>query len=424
MNRRIAGFHLPAVILLAIIVAGCGTGKKVLQVYSPTPEEIISSHLTLGEPVTLINDLESYPEFKDRIENALYRHIDYGKYDYEALKQFSLVAQDDYSAAVFFDSLLVDRQESILSRLSEEDLDVVGEYYRNNVQQHDFLYNALKEAYFEEIDSLEYYGLRSLHKAFEGTDLDKLVYSRYSDVRNEILKGIMEELTPYFDAEQELLEAIDSQLREDLEKYIEKGVVQVASELSERVDRGFFKRTFQRKDIDNYSITEYAELLVSRYIDKDYISDLIYKRMGNYVRETTLVRKAYLQHYREDATKNDEYYITGVLSDDTPYNLSVSNSMASEIQNLKTKNEATTFISFALAFTPIGWPAFLLDAYDFYNGMTEGSKVETMMNQMSESLYLGYTNQIDVYLHKVYTTIDNAREVSKDFIIEDFYENF
>lgn len=406
-----------------ILVVGCGTARKAESTVLPTSEDIVSEHLTLKDPITLLDDLEKYPEFKEGIERVLYDRIDYDNYDFKELQGISRVAQDDFTAAVFFDSLLVVRQEKVLSMLSEEDLEKVGAFYKNNSSQYDFLHDALKEAYFADIDNLDYYGLKSLHMAFKDTDLDKLVYPRYSSVRNDLVKGIMDELNPFFDTEEEILDAIDEAIRTDLQEYIENGVVGVVSDLSEKVDRGIFKRTFKRQDMDNYSVTEYAKKLVAKYIDEEYISDLIYTRVGGFIQASTDARFEYLSNYCDDAAENGLYYIGGDVGTDS-MDLMVENSKAQEIQNLKAFNDATTVTSLALIFTPVGWVGVLVDALDFYNGMTESSKINTMMDQMSESLYVGYSDQVDKYLTGLYNQVNKAREDSKNYITRYFYEVF
>ena len=416
--------HLIWMLSFGLLAVGCGTMRKAEQVIPPTPEQIVSEHLSLRDPIDLLDDLEKYPEFKDRIENTLYRRINYDDYDYKELKEFSMLAQDDFDASVFFDSLLVDRQESVLSMLAEEeDVVQVGIFYRNNYQQYDFLHDVLKDAYFGEVDNLEYYGLRSLHMAFINTDLDKLVYPRYSMVRNEIVTGIMDELNPYFIAEKELLDGIDEEIRSNLETYIENGVVSVVSELSEKVDRGFFKRTFRRKDMDNYSVTEYAEKLVGEYLDQEYISDVINTGMTSFIQASTHTRMDYLKNYCEDASENSHYYISGEYGSDS-IDLIADKSKAKDIQNLKAFNNATTIASFAMMFSPVGWAGLLVDALDFYNGLTESSKVKTMMDQLSEALYVSCTEQVDRYMSDLYTDIDKAREESQKYITRYFNEIF
>ena len=419
----ISVFHL-WMLSLGLLVVGCGTMRKAEQVIPPTPEQIVSEHLSQRDPIDLLDDLDKYPEFKDRIENTLFRRINYEDYDYKELKEFSRLAQDDFDASVFFDSLLVDRQESVLSMLSDEDdIFKVGIFYRNNSQQYDFLHDELKEAYFEDVDNLDYYGLKHLHMAFVNTDLDKLVYPRYSSVRDEIVTGIMDELNPYFAEEKEMLDEIDGEIRSNLESYIENGVVSVVSELSEKVDRGFIKRTFRRKDMDNYSVTEYAEKLIRDYLDQGYISDVINNGMTNFIKASTLTRMDYLENYCGDASDNSQYYISGEYGPDA-LDMVADKSKAKDIQNLKTFNNVTTVVSLAMVFTPVGWAGLLIDALDMYNGLTESSKIKTMMDQLSEALYVSCTEQVDKYMSDLYTDIDNAREESKKYIIRYFNEVF
>ena len=120
-------------------MVACGTARKAELVVQPTPEEIVSEHLALKDPITLLDDMEKYPEFKEGIERVLYYRIDYDDYDFKKLQGISRAAQDDFTAAVFFDSLLVERQGKVLSMLAEEDLERVGAFYKSNSQQFDFL---------------------------------------------------------------------------------------------------------------------------------------------------------------------------------------------------------------------------------------------------------------------------------------------
>lgn len=422
MQKRTTFFLLTGHLALLMLVASCGASRKVAD-QPPTPFDIIASHLASPSPDQLLADMASYPEYAYLIEPSLY-HISYDDYAYKDIQRFSKAADDDFRASVFFDSLLVSRQEKVLTLLSETDeLDRVGEYYRENGNDMDFLRPILKESYFSEVDSLDYSSLKSLFFAFKDTDLERLVRPRYQEARGDLLAAIMDELNPYFETEKELLADIDASLREDFEDYIEQGVIKVAEDLSERAERGLFKRFFKRKEIDDYSISEYAEMLIAENLRKEYFREQIDLRITDYIQQTTMVRWEYLRHYRDDAYDCPDYYIAGELGDDIDFEMAADGSEATRIQNFKLFHEATTVVSTALIFVPAGWVGLLIDGVDLYNGFTEDSKVGKMMDNLTSSLYTTVTSSVDEYLKDLIYKVDYAREESKQYIIRRLYED-
>lgn len=423
MKNRTTLF-LTGYLVLLILVASCGTPRKATDI-APTPLDIIRIHLDNPSPDQLLSDLVSYPEYAYLIEPSLYQHVSYNNYAYKDIQRFSKAAGDDFRASIFFDSLMVSRQETILTMLSEiDDLDKIGDYYRENGSDMDFLRQALKESYFSEVDSLDYSSLKALFFSFKDTDLETLVRPRYLEVRSELLAEIMDELRSYFETEKELLADIDALLREDFEDYIEQGVIKVAEDLSERAERGLLKRFFKRKEIDNYSISEYAEMLIAENLNKEYFREQIDLRITDYIQQTTIVRWEYLRHYRDDAHECPHYYIAGELGNNINFEMNVDGSEATRIQNLKLFHEATSVVSTALIFVPIGWVGLLIDGMDFYNGFTEGSKVDKMMDNLTSSLYTTVASSVDEYLKNLIYKVDYAREESKQYIIQRFYEDF
>ena len=400
----------------------CGAAKVVVN--EPTSFEIVSSHLESGDPKVLLGDLAEYPEHTDLIENQLYHGIVYHNFTYNQIKELAELAQEDFRASVYFDSLLVAREEGTLKYLQPKSINEVGAFYRANGQTMDFLRDNLKEAYFDNIAGLDYYGLKTLHSAFLDTDLDSIVLPTYLDTRKRLLAAILSELEPYFMEEEESLDNIDTAIRSELEDYIEEGVVSVAAGLSEKLDRGILKRVFKRRDIDNYSITEYTERLVGQYIDGRYISDYIIQGFSDYVTTSTEIRGESLSNYLDNAKTCQAYYIPEIRNANNSFLLTADKSQASRIQSLKTFNDATAVTSVTLAFTPVGWVSLAVDALDFYNGFTEESKVQTMLDRLTESLYASISDSIDAYMKELYSNINHAREESKDFIIKQLNENF
>ena len=421
MNKPLFSFFNLLVVCLGIV--SCGTARKVVSV-EPSKVNVVRSHLAVSDPMVLLNDLIQYPEYAETIEPYLYERS-YRPFTYADLERFSQSAKNDVRASMFFDSLLVDRQASILASLAEEkDVVRVADFYKKNSREMPFLKSVLKDTYFSQVETMDYTGLKSLYFAFRGTDLEELVSPRYSAVRSDLLSRIMLELNPFFDKEQALLNRIDADLRKDCERYIEKGVRTVAVNLSERVDRSLFKRVFKRIDIDNYSVEEYADKLVAENIDQKYIRGLVEARLSSYIQSSTKMRMEYLKNYLDDASSCPDYYMAGGLGSGTGFNMVADASDARRIGNAKFFSEATSVVSTILDFTPVGWIGHVISGVSLYNDLTEGSKTAAMMDQLASSLYKTVATSVNDYLNSQISRVDEARETSRQNIIKMFNEDF
>ena len=412
--------------VLAIISSSCGVSRKAVNI-QPTSYDIVQGHLRVGDPAVLLEDLDTYPEYRDEIESKLFKWIDYRPFSYGQLKRLSELSEDDYSASVFYDSLLVDRQERIYEMLSDMSIDDVGKYYNENFADQDFLRNLMLETYFQDTENQDYYTLKAIYSAFRETNLASYITPVYSARRKELLEIILSDFKDLFNAEKELLSNIERGIREQLEAYIQEGVVNITSEFSERVDRGLLKRTLKRKDIDNFSIQEYAAKLITENLNQEYITEKISLPLYDFLTGSMTLRAELLSDYQEDADVCDKYYIPMDILSEFGLNMSVSNDKASQIQTIKKTNEVVSVASIALSFSPVGWLAWVgraFDVVDLYNGFTEDSKIKTMMESFSSSLYTDVEKSVGQYLDSLFSEVSNKRKETELYIIKRINEDF
>ena len=421
MNKRL----LPLLSLLGLfsVLLSCGTARKAVTI-EPSRMDVVRSHLESPDPVVLLNDLRTCPEYAATIEPGLYS-ISYQRYSYPELVRFAELAEQDVRASMFFDSLVVDRQAYTLDYLAREgDLDRVAAFYRGNSKQMPFLYPAMKEAYFSSVESMDYSGLKSLYFAFRGTDLEELVSPRYSSVRGDLLSRIKKELNPFFAKEQAMLDEIEAGMRKDCEKYIQRGVRTVMTNMAEKVNRGLLDKLTEWKGMDSYTIEQYADMLISQNLSGEYIRGLVEDRLSSYVQSSSKMRFEYLKNYLPDATLCQDYYLAGKLGGSTGFSMAADASGAQRISNSKFLSGALSVASTLLTFLPGGGLAKWIGAASFLDDLTGQARLEAQIAQMSKDLYTTVARSVDEYLNTQVTRANAAREASKQYIIKVFDEDF
>lgn len=409
-------------ILLSICTCSCSTTSKLPPV--ETAEQIIGQHAQMKDPFILWEDIERFPANRDIIQTLLFRSLDYDNISYGGLKRLSMLAKDDFNASVFFDSLLIDRQTETLERLSNLSVKGVGEFYRKNGKEHDYLRDELKDLYLENLNEYDYLALKDLHNAFVETDLSETIDQAYFPLRSTMLKAIFDDFELYFEAEDLLLTDVEYNIRETLDGYASDGVKKVIADLSEKVDRGLFKKVFKREDMDQYTISEYASMLISKYLDPEPISDFVAKEISEYISTIYEQREEYISHYFDDADTCSLYYISPELIKEGTLSINDDNENFSDIQRLKTINGLISAASVALSFTPAAAYTIPLDLLDLYNGIKEESKISIMMKDATKSLYASYTDAIDNYINEIISAISQSNKVSRYYIIQKFNEDF
>jgi hypothetical protein len=154
-------------VILCTILFSCSSTRKITKVDDLS---LITNAYTQGDILFLINALEKYPLYRGYTESYLYSY-DFSTKSYGHIKQYAKVAQNDVNATIFFDSLLLNKQTITIDSLSNLSIAEVGEFYKENSHEHDYLKTILRETYFSDVQSLDYRNRKTLYNAFKDTDL-------------------------------------------------------------------------------------------------------------------------------------------------------------------------------------------------------------------------------------------------------------
>lgn len=219
-----------------------------------------------GNVMLLIEALEQYPLYRGYTESFLYDK-DYSKVEYGRLKQYATAAQNDAEATIFFDSLLLNKQTITIDSLSNLSIAEVGEFYKENSSEHDYLKTILRDAYFSDVQSLDYRNRKTLYNAFKDTDLSSDIVQPYHELRDSLLSEIKGVLIPYFNSEREMLTQIEEVVRYESQKYIDDGIEKIITAANEKNDRGLFKKIFKREAMDSFSFKEYVNDVINKTYD-------------------------------------------------------------------------------------------------------------------------------------------------------------
>ena len=407
-----------------MVTASCGTQSRVPVVSTPSHYSIVSDHIQNAGPLVLLEDLDRYPELSDYIEQSLLVDGKYTSFTYGQIKQLAEKSQNNVSASVFFDSLLIDRQEKTIEYLSNCTLKEIGQYYRENIEEHDYLKEIIKDSFFTDVDNADYLTLKKLNEEFENSDLSNSITPIYKEVRATMLSSIMTDLDGLFTTEEEVLSGMEADLRFLLEQYIEDGVAIIIPELSEKIDRNLFKKIFKRKEMDNFSLPKYTEKLISEHLNQEYIYERVSKSVIDFIAVSTKYRKDYLSTYMDDWLSCQFYYISPTLMDDYELYMDIDRNTIQRIHATRVINSVISVSSLVATFTPLAPAGIALDALDMYNGVTEDGKVSTMMETVSNSLYSDSISSVDSYIKQVFGDLRHEWLATKDFIIKRFYEDF
>ena len=101
------------IIAFCASIFSCSSTKKNTNIDDLT---LITTAHNEGDIPFLINALETYPFYRGYTESYLYNY-DYSKTKYPQLKRYAQVAQNDITATIFFDSLLIQKQTFIIDSL-------------------------------------------------------------------------------------------------------------------------------------------------------------------------------------------------------------------------------------------------------------------------------------------------------------------
>lgn len=411
-------FHpvIPSVIAgMLFILASCGFCRT-----TTIPEsERIRSDYENDNVQALIEDLWRYPMSRSLTESLLFHQTDYSVHSYSGLKDYALAAEPDFEAAVFFDSLKYDRQEQVLRSLSQMPLAQVGDFYRKNCEEHDYLHWSLMPL-FDGVDSLDYRSLKELNDAFLSTDLQQYVNPRYVQMRDSLLTDICCAVDEYFSIEKRLASDVETAVRAECESYIEEGVSAVISSLAEKEGRGLFQRTFKRKDMDRYSFREYADLLIDRNLNPALVEKTVRERLSGWMQEVNRYRNELTATYLGDA---HVCLASGGGGSGTSVRLATGDREIDKIKGIKAVGSALSWGSLAIGFIPgINMIGIIADAVDLIYGLRQSGKVNEAMSRLSDALYEGSISGADEYITSVFKAVNTNISDTNNLIKEALYE--
>ena len=408
-------------VLITMLSVSCGYRRINREL---APMDVINAHVMIEDRDGLFADLLRYPEYSHVIDSLVINVVGCSDQSYNKIVEYAYIADGDSLLTQYLGELIVKKQSEVLNEISDMSLENVGDYYRTHSSDYPFLTDVVDSAYFSNVDTLDYYSLKHLYGAFKDTDFESKVYPQYEEVRNSWLKVINEDLENYFTQEETILDAVEYRVRDKIERYIEKGVDKIIVEFEDKLDRGFFTRLFKHDTKDDYSIYEYARILVSQNLDPNYISTSVNNELLEFISVSTKLREEYICSLQDDYATCQDYYISDTISVSQPFDKSISASDASRIQNMRFMGNLLSAASFALAFTPYGWISAIADAADLINGMSEPSREQEMIESFVSNLYLEATEGVDDYLTKVFEALEHERFETESYIRNRINEEF
>ena len=296
-----------------------------------------------------------------------------------------------------------------------------GRFYKDNHTTHDFLTEILRDAYFSDVQSLDYKSRKSLYNAFKNTDLSNEIEEPYRTLRDSLMSDILAVLNPYFDSEKEIIDQIETAVRYDSQKYIEKGIEEIINAANKKNDRSLFKQIFQREDIDKYTFKEYINKAINDTFDYSYVEKLAKERLSEYLHSSQDMRSMLFNQYFND----DEYENIYIPDSTAKIQLVwvIGRDDVSNIQSIKNTGAALTAVSTAISFIPyLNTIAIAADAIDIIYGFQQDGKINQAIEQLASTIYNDSSKCINEYIaalfkelkQQQYITEKNFRKIFKD----------
>ena len=392
-----------------------GVNEKVLR-------SIVNAHLQ-EDIEFLIHALDKYPSLKGYTESYLYSY-DFSNCSYGHLKQYATAAQNNIEAAIFFDSLLLNKQVATIDSLSNLNISAIGEFYQKKGNEHDYLKEVLRDAYFSDVQTLDYQSRKSLYNVFKDTDLSAEIEQPYHELRDSLLTEIKSELNPYFNSEREILKQIESEIRYEAQQYVETGLEKIIQAANEKNDRGLLKQIFKRENIDNYSFREYINKVINETYDCSYIEQLTKERLAEYITSSKQLRSMLFNQYFSDENYENIYISNNAIQNQLSW--MIGRGKVDEVQNIKNIGTALTVGSFALGVIPgVGTAiAVAADVADFAYGLSQDEQINQAVEQMANTIYNDSVICIDNYITTVFQNLAEAQQTTENNFIKVFNDDF
>lgn len=277
----------------------------------------------------------------------------------------------------------------------------------HNVELQEYLQPYISDAYLRNLENQDYQTLKSLYVSFKGTDLEPKLSEQYNRVRGGLLRDISLALEDYFESEREMLERIEYYVRTKSEEYVQKGTIEITAQLVKKNDRNLVQKIFKHQDKDKYSFSSYAQTMISKHFNPAVITRIVDECLDSFIGEANSYRNdvcfRYLG-YNDGTTILPSYYRS------EPFEWTIGDEQVSEIQGIKNTSAALSIGSLALGFIPgVGPVAAVADVLDLLNGMTEDERINSLMTQLTATLYSDSLDCIDQYFQTIFSQFDGQR---------------
>lgn len=224
MNKKC--IFLIELLLYLLAFISCRTDQEFVYQYQPLSreEEIIDEHLVNNNIEALIEDCILYPDYYNQISNYLLYDIDYSNTEYSQLLQYQELAKNDSILFCGYEFLIIQKEEHILSVVSEMTLEEISNYYQNNNSEQLFLRPVLCSAFTRIIDTLQYTEIKTIYNIFSPTDIGDSIAPYYTEARAAIKPQITEGYNDYCAIEKEIRDYYEEKTKEELYLFIANNI--------------------------------------------------------------------------------------------------------------------------------------------------------------------------------------------------------
>lgn len=208
-----------------------------------------------------------------------------------------------------------------------------------------------------------------------------------------------------------------------MRNYIEQGVTTIISSLNENEDRGFFKRVFQRQEIDNLSFEEYADTLIKQNLDFGRIKNIVNERLMNWINSSNEYRQELIETYFDNIPKSCSQLRNSL---ETPDVFDIRRHDIEKIESIKFTGSLLSWGSLALGFVPgIGWFAPLVaDVADFGFSLRQDGMINESMMNLTTTLYEDCIAAADKYVSAVFVNLKSDICRTRTIIMSKLDEEF
>lgn len=133
----------------------------------------------------LIIDSYKYPKQSESIKNYL-TSKDYMSASYGDLMLYREISIYDEQLYDYFSDVIGQKEDSIVSSLSNMGIHEIAEYYKAKEDEHNFLNEILYETFVTNSDDLSYDDVKAMYAAFTSTDLEEPLRDKYIARRDMI----------------------------------------------------------------------------------------------------------------------------------------------------------------------------------------------------------------------------------------------